>query len=200
MSALLPPVDHISIGLSRLAEQYRGKPRVSLWVACFLQQVQYLEDAIHKTVDVWALDTAVGWRLDVLGDLVGQKRIGTTDEVYRLFIKARIRANRSLGKITDVRAIADILIGAKHYTIRELAGNVYVYSDLIVQGRAPEEIQAIKDLLQYTCRAGVRVWLVCSPAVPFEARGRSYPDSTLGGYPTRNTSTYAYGRYSAVRA
>lgn len=154
--ALLPTIDHVAEGLARVVSQYRGKPRLSAYYSCFLQQVQYLEDAIQAEAILWDLDTATGWRLDILGARVGQARIGTTDATYRLYIRARIYANRSLGKVEDLRRIAGLLLTS--YTYREENTNVYIEetAGLLTQ----ETARAVWGLLQLAASAGIRVWLV----------------------------------------
>ena len=159
MSDLLPQIDHIQQGLSRVISQYRNKPKWMILWACYLQQVQYVEDAVHAVVAIWRLDTATGWRLDVLGSLVGQPRIGETDAIYRTYIQARIRANRSRGRIADLTGIADLLIPGYVYddTLGVTGGDVRFryYSETANQA----EMQAVLALLQRAAPAGVRVWL-----------------------------------------
>jgi hypothetical protein len=155
MSKLLPRIDHIADGLARTISQYRGKPIFNLMCAIYLQQVQYVEDAIHDTVAAWDVDTAVGWRLTALGALVGQQRISSDDDVFRIYVQARIRANRSVGKFQDVWDIAMLLIpGFRYY---ELSQNCFfeVQSEDLDSGMA----LAVQQMLDRAAPAGVRVHL-----------------------------------------
>lgn len=157
--ALLPTIDHVAEGLAHVISQYRGKPRLSAYYACFLQQVQYLEDAIQDEALVWDLDTATSWRLDVLGARVGQARVGTDDAPYRAYIRARIWANRSLGRVSDIRRICDLLLTS--YTYREENTNVYIQE---TSGAVTyESAYLIWQILQQAASAGIRIWLLWGP-------------------------------------
>jgi hypothetical protein len=157
--ALLPTIDHVAEGLARVVSQYRGKPKLSAYYACFLQQVQYLEDEIQLEAAVWDLDTATGWRLDVLGARVGQARVGTTDATYRLYIKARIWANRSLGKVGDIRRICDLLLTSYNY--REENTNIYI--EETAGAVTYDSAYLIWQILQQAASAGIRVWFLWGP-------------------------------------
>jgi hypothetical protein len=193
---LLQPIDHIRDGLARLITQYRGKPRLTAWVAIFLEQIQLLDDAIELDARLFEVDTAVGWRLDVVGSWVGQARIGSTDAVYRLYIKARIRANRSIGRVSDVRAVATMLLGASSYTYDEYSQNIII-TDL-TGNLVPETALAVHTLLQQTAGAGVRVWLYWNTgelAYIKSAEGYALPGPA--GYDSATPDPFA-GRYCSV--
>jgi hypothetical protein len=102
--------DHETLGQARLIWQYRGdQPRVQAWLATFLAQLQSIEDvSLEVLVGRWPL-TAIGAQLDDLGKIVGQDRLGMTDDQYRLFILARILINRGNGRIEEINDILAIL-------------------------------------------------------------------------------------------
>lgn len=106
----IPKVDHSELGLARLIWQYRGsKPRMQAWLEAYLDTYQDLEDvAIQVMANRWPL-TAVGVQLDVLGKIVGQERGELTDDQYRLFILARILANKTKGRAANLEEILEIL-------------------------------------------------------------------------------------------
>jgi hypothetical protein len=152
---LVPPIDHIPDGLRHLISQYRGKPKVAIWIACFLSQLQHVEDALHATVTAWSIDNATGWRLDVLGSRVGQKRTGSDDDAYRLWIMSRIRANRSSGRIRDLIGIADLLMPGYQY--EGVPQNIHFWAP--VGTLTVETASAIQAILQSATSDGSRVWL-----------------------------------------
>jgi hypothetical protein len=152
---LVPPIDHIPDGLRHLISQYRGKPKVAIWIATFLSQTQHAEDALHATVEAWSIDTAVGWRLDILGAKVGQVRTGSSDDVYRLWIQARIRANRSSGRMKDLLGIADLLMPGYRY--EGLNQNIHFWAP--VGTLTAETALAIQQILQFATSDGSRIWL-----------------------------------------
>lgn len=198
---LLPRIDHIPDGLRFLITQYRGKPKLTAYIAIFLNQVQLLEDAIHATVSAWDIETAIGWRLDAIGALVGQARIGETDAIYRAFVKARIRANRSLGRPSDLQTICQLTVGT--YTYRESANNVYVH---VPTALSEAFSSGLLSLLQLAKPQGVRVWLTWQAGQPLirASAGASYSDGVFaeipGGHSSDLSPSYQAGLYAGSRA
>lgn len=196
MSDLLPRVDHIAEGLARTISQYRGKPAFNILSAIYLNQVQLIEDAIHDAVDAWKVDSAVGWRLDVLGGLVGQVRISPDDEVFRIYVKARIRANRSSGRVDDLRGIADLLIpGHRYYELPQCC-YFEIQESTLVYGTAV----AVLQLLQYAAKASVRVQLLWTPvedAFELAMTGADVVDASYGLCSTDGTLPAHAGELSA---
>lgn len=95
--------DHEERGVALLIERYR-KPRISALLASWLHEVQILEDVLFEL-----LEHILDRQLDVLGRIVGQPREGRSDEVYLLWIKARVLVNRSSGKTQQLIDIVKAL-------------------------------------------------------------------------------------------
>jgi hypothetical protein len=91
-------------------DQFREKPRLEAWSRSFLKECQLLEDVFWDILQKRDIDQASGAQLDVLGKIVGQPRVGATDAVYRLHLRARIRINISNGETVDVIAVAQLLL------------------------------------------------------------------------------------------
>jgi hypothetical protein len=197
---LLAPIDHIQEGISRLISQYRSKPRLAAWIMVYLDQLQHIEDALHATVSAWDIDTATGWRLTVLGTLVGQQPFGDNDDVFRTYIKARIRANRSTGRLRELLEIADILIPG--YKYRQLGNNVYFWplTDTIDRPVA----EAVQNILQRACSQGGRVWVYRTTGQPLirvtaaACAGTSFADIPGGHSSGDPNPTNAPGLYAGV--
>lgn len=95
--------DALSVeGLSRLLEQYKGKPAFEALLKIYLDSIQEFEDAVFAVRLSMMLDSAVGEQLDFLGAFVGETRNGKDDDVYRVWIRVRIRLNRSFGEARDI--------------------------------------------------------------------------------------------------
>lgn len=106
--AIARVTDHVQAGLDLLIQQYRDKPRIAGWLTAYLNRCQELEDAIWSVIVGRLIDAAEGVQLDALGSIVGQVRQGEADELYRIRIRARIAANKSLGTPDDVLNVAII--------------------------------------------------------------------------------------------
>jgi len=77
----------------------------------FAPQAQAVEDAAQSLVTIPSIDDSEGIQLDVIGLIVGQQRAGLTDTVYRMYLRARIAANRSSGTNPDIYNVFRLLFG-----------------------------------------------------------------------------------------
>jgi hypothetical protein len=104
--------DHVERGQRLKLAQFRGKPNLEGLISPWLEQVQELEDVLYALlVERW-LPNAVGYQLDVLGRIVGQRRGDRDDETYRLWIAARAMVNRSSGLPEQLYAIMRKVVSA----------------------------------------------------------------------------------------
>lgn len=97
--------------LSRLPSQFRDKPRIAAILFALAEQLAGNEDDLWRVLEGGYIDNATGHDLDVLGQIVGQPRNGQLDDEYRRFIRARIKTNRSDGKIEQLLTIALLVLG-----------------------------------------------------------------------------------------
>jgi hypothetical protein len=97
--------DHAAQQLARIdSSLLTGAKRVAVYAA-LSKQVQAIEDALWDLLTLRAIDLASGAQLDNLGRIVGESRLGHDDPTYLLFIKARIRRNRSSGNPEELYGI-----------------------------------------------------------------------------------------------
>lgn len=121
MSEIQHITTHADDAVARLIEQYKDKPRMEAWVRAFVAPLQRLEDAAYAVFVQAAIDNAIGAQLDQIGDLVKEKRAGKDDENYRAFLRARIKVNRSNGRVEELITIAVLILGDEFPVIvREL--------------------------------------------------------------------------------
>ena len=189
---MIPAIDHILDGTSKVVSQYRGRVRFLSRLACYLNQVQHIEDAIFAVRNAFNPDTATGFRLDWVGSKVGQPRLGS-DDTYRALIKARIKVNRSQGKFTDFLAVGDILFTS--WTYDEWGTTIQVYtSDTL----SAEYLDVAGALLQAAAPGGIPVFLLDSPSPAFEFASTGADLTAPGGFDTAAGSSTA-GLWSATR-
>jgi hypothetical protein len=101
-------VDHVAEGLALLIDQYKGRPRLEGMLRSYLEEIQEFEVAAHQVLNGYIVDNAVGAQLDVIGRVVGQKRKGQSDETFRVYLRARIAANRSRGTTNDLLRVLSL--------------------------------------------------------------------------------------------
>lgn len=151
---------HADEGVAKLIAQLRGKPRLEGLLRSYLDQIQDLEDFYFDLYVLRSVDSAEDQQLDDLGDLVGQKRNGMQDDEYRLFVKARILANKSKGYNPTLLKIIRILNATTPIKMREYYPKAVVYEVF-----APDANPMItsRDLLQRAKASGVNLDYQASP-------------------------------------
>lgn len=190
----LANIDHVQQGLGLLLSQYRDKPRIAALISSFLRRIQELDDAAIEVLIARLIDNAVGAQLLVIGRIVGQPNEGSwDDDTYRLFIKARIRANKSNGHGDDVIDVVN-LVEAADFVLREYyPASMFVDFDTVTAASPV----ILLELARRAKGAGVRLQLLygdhdvgvdgfsfCAGTtdVVSTTEGSSLTDESTGGY------------------
>lgn len=101
-------IEHKKQAVGRLATQFRESPNLIKYIETLLIEADTLESVYNDLLtDRW-VDTAEGVQLDVIGIIVGLARFPGNggdlidDDLYRLFLKARIIANITQSTPADI--------------------------------------------------------------------------------------------------
>jgi hypothetical protein len=81
------------------------------WVEMLGRAAQDWENAAQTLFTVLDIDNSVGPQLATIGRIIGQVDPGLGDATYRVFLKARIQANRSTGGGEDIYKVFRALYG-----------------------------------------------------------------------------------------
>lgn len=119
MSDLVKITNHTEIALDSLLEQYKGKPNFEGLISVIGGRTQDLEDIFCQILESSGVLTATGFSLDIIGDIVGQPRLGFDDDFYRILILARICENTSEGDLEKIINATKILTGATETQVQE---------------------------------------------------------------------------------
>lgn len=162
-------VDHVQEAIDRLPTQYTSDAGVTTLLAALARPAQALEDTLQDMLLNRAVDTAEGAQLDIIGKLVGQARGGQLDDVYRRYIRARIKTSRSKGIVEDLIRIATLVIDdldARIWVDQQGIAGV----NIVVQDAGIDEDTAAATILflRLAVAAGVRVIIESSPSPPDE--------------------------------
>lgn len=150
---MIPITDHYERAYAHLIEQHKDKPRFAALLASYVRQIQDLEDVAWDVQTARFLDNADLVRLKVLGRIVGQVYRGEAVETYRLFVRARIRINRSNGHSDDILAVAQLIL-----TGVTLVYNEYYPASIVVTANSnigAIDVRYIVELLRETKASGV---------------------------------------------
>lgn len=112
--------DYQARAVAALVSAYRDKPRIRALVEAVASGAQDLEDRAFGLLTSTVLEVASGDLLDKWGALVGEARGAlVNDDDYRVFIRARIRANSSTGTTDEFITIWQ-MITAPYVEVRHV--------------------------------------------------------------------------------
>jgi hypothetical protein len=152
---------------SRLYTQFRDATTWQQWCDEVLgPQLQDLEDAGQTLLTLLDIDESEGAQLDNIGRIVGQPRNGIDDETYRLYLSARILANKSTGTVDDIFKVMRALFGQDE--ARPTYAGGWVKQFVIKVGAILTRAEALiaTDFLSDSKEAGARGLLEWSEAAP----------------------------------
>jgi len=170
----------IEQGLLLLIEQYKESPIFQQWLRSYLQQVQELQDATWEVIEERYLDVAVGVQLDILGEIVGLRREGLSDTLYRDALFLQIRINRSFGTPVDVLEITRLFLGPGFPTIGYEEHKPATIILIFLQNLTANERFTLFRGLFDTKAAGVRLLIreTSDPDTAFTFKNVGDPDDT----------------------
>lgn len=147
--------NHVEHGLSRLIEQFKGRPRLEAWISSYLEEVQELSDAAWEVLVTRLIDNAAGAQLTTLGRLVGQQRTIENDDRFRVLVRARIAVNTSRGLWGDIIRVARILLGDDvEFSLREFLPGALV---LTVEDPIAFIPTLEHEMLEQAASSGIRI-------------------------------------------
>ena len=183
--------DHTTQALDLLLERFKGKPNLAAFLSAFMEQVQDIEDAIVALADSRIIDKAQGAQLDRIGRIVGQERGARADDVFRMYIKARVRLNLSSGRPDDCLSIVRLLVDADVGLLYEDEDELFfqITADKPISGG--EDIARILRQAKPACVRGVFRWHTSVATFQFSdtdtvetSRKQGFGDASIavGGY------------------
>lgn len=116
MSTPIQTIDHVALGLSRVAVQFQSSPNFLAYLTAILTADNELEGVFQQVAQQVDIDLAEGVNLDTIGVIVGISRVlpgGTgnplsagqsvlSDAQYRMLLRAKIVKNHSRGSNEDI--------------------------------------------------------------------------------------------------
>jgi hypothetical protein len=186
---------------ARVLGQYQKATRLVALAGEVGGWAQELEDALWALGQATTIDGATGIWLDRLGALVGEERGGASDADYRGFIRARIRALRSSGRVEDLLAVLTAWSSRFYVVVQKFPAGVEVS---IGDTTTEAEAARVQRLVRGARSAAVGLMLRYDAVDPGDtftfATGSSRQiDSALGTGDTTNVTTGGH-LAGAVRA
>lgn len=134
--------------IDKVTSNYRKDQESNVYRLMLLIERELLEmKSVYDKIDLYRdIDRATGKTLDRIGENIGEPRGGKIDQVYRLFIKSRVTANRSPGDVETLNEVLRVFMGDSFIGLREheeKASIIVVYRDLV--SKIIEEFQSDTD-------------------------------------------------------
>ena len=164
---------------SRLFTQFRDATSWQAWCDEVLgPQFQDLEDAAQTLLTLLDIDASEGVQLDNIGRIVGQSRNGVNDPTYRLYLSARVLANKSTGTVDDIFKVMRALFGQDETQPTYHGGWVKQFAIRIGEALTRAEALIAVEFLGDAKEAGARgilEWTESPPASMFQFDGTASP-------------------------
>jgi hypothetical protein len=151
-----PETEHVAKALARFVEQFKNAENLREMVSALASPLQDVDTALYQLYTQRWVDSAEGKQLDNLGAIVGQEREGRDDVEYRLWIKARVFANRANGHPDDTLRILELIQPDADYEVEP----TYPATYLVHVYNATAPAQSIYNILRLAKPAGVRMNLL----------------------------------------
>lgn len=160
------------------------KPRIKAFLRVRSERTQHFEDVLWDIYIHRFLDSATGYDLDRFGAIVGEPRLGRSDTRYRLWIKARGRANRSAGRVNDLLEVLRLVLGPDAVIMYEEIPDRDAEVRMTIIA-ATSEMDQVARILRSIIGAGIRLDVTGSPFPPeqtfsFAADAAGNPGPGLG--------------------
>jgi hypothetical protein len=156
--------NHFHEGLLKLVPPFWGKPRIAAFLQSFLDRVTDLEDAAWDVLEARTIDNADKTRLEVLGRVVGQPRLGfADDETYRAVIRGKIRTSRSRALSDDIIEVVRLITQTTLPVRIEHFAPATVWTILTEPAPTTNELDALEYLLPKARGAGIRQHFLWTP-------------------------------------
>lgn len=159
----VPTEDHVVNALARLPLQFTDKPNVRAVLTALVTPMQTIEDTIASIIVQRSVNVAAGVTLTMLGTLIGQDRLGITDdEIFRRYVRARIGANKSNGLPVSLYNVARLVLNDSRYKLvlrNEGTATARLAISSASIGLDDAVAQVLGTMLEVAVAAGVRLVL-----------------------------------------
>lgn len=157
--------DYCSIGKENVIGRFRESPIFMGILETVCERANELDGVLWDIYRARDVDLATGSALDQLGKLVGEERNGSVDDVYRLRVKTRIRANLSRGRRDDIKEIAAAVFSDADSIAYQ---DVYpAYFELTASGTSAD-LDAAASMIEAAAAAGVGGLVIASSGAASE--------------------------------
>ncbi|KAB8139256.1 DUF2612 domain-containing protein [Gracilibacillus oryzae] len=167
------------IMIKKITDRYTQNPNSNIGklISIFEEELQEFQVTNGKIKHYQDIDNAVGKVLDNYGNEVGQPRYGADDDLYRLLIKTKDKANFSEGDIETINEIMSIVMGNDYIGLKESwTSNVYDHEPAAIELYLSENASMIPSpWINRVVQDGVRIyWMIKAERESLVLTSRDY--------------------------
>ncbi len=156
--ALTEKTTHVTEAIANLVEQFKSKLKLNFLLQSYIEEIQDLEVALFEVLEERGIATSIGAQLDGLGSIVGEERLGRSDDDYRTAIIARIGINVGSGTPEDIIGYLTLVAAGSDIELEEFFPASLTAR--VVDALTADEATVIGNLLKEIKAAGVGIDLV----------------------------------------
>lgn len=152
-----------------LLQQYKDSENLNKILEIFFDEIKILELLFLDLKNILEINNQFGSTLDLIGDIVGQKRNGLSDEDFKKELKFAIFKNTSRSFLDDIVKILKFITN----------GDVIIYTDnppasYTIFTNGSTIVQNLGKIIDKLSASGVSVLVYCSGGeIPFIAKNIS---------------------------
>lgn len=144
--------DHYSSAYERLLYQFQDKENLNGFLKSLLYTLNDTQTSTLDLLNIFDLDNAYGFTLDLIGQIVVESRKGRTDESYKKAIKTKIFINTSEGTPNQTINIAQLISESEFVTLFEhrVFSPTYLITNGIVDSSTPKTLKQVSPITTTT--------------------------------------------------
>lgn len=152
---------HTQDALDRRLMQYKDGVNWEKFYTIFADRIQEIENVAWEFLSILDIDLMEGAQLDLIGRIVGQPRNELADDLYRIFLKAKIGVNTSRGNWDSVWQVYEILLaGTEGYVWECFPATIQLFYHDSIDSIIEDNLLGV---MQQVAGAGIKVWAVSYP-------------------------------------
>lgn len=102
--------DRVGTAISLLIDALKDKTNFTKLVESYVAECQELETVWFDLLELRNIENGQGTQLDMIGERIGQPRLGYDDTTYKVWLRARILINKNSGTIEELYTLFSTLL------------------------------------------------------------------------------------------
>lgn len=102
--------DRVGTAIALLIDALKDKTNFTRLVESYVAECQELESVWFDLLELRNIEDGQGAQLDMIGERIGQPRLGYDDTTYKIWLRARVLINKGSGTVEELYALFSVLL------------------------------------------------------------------------------------------